>query len=437
MSKTVCVKTPILSAFAVCAMLLAGCSSPETSGGGDRGTAPGVNEADVEPVSFSLDQASSSASVIQATREFGLSVLALESDETLVTSPASAIIALAMLGSGAEGETESQFTELIGAGGSDRDEAVNALVGSLDPFRDDVSNIDSDELPEEPKVHIANQVVLDDQLTVEPSYLDSLKKWFNAGVLETDLGSEKGKEQLDQWVRYNTAGLIEKSAVEPNSMLRLVLQNAVLFAAKWSETFDANNTYEDTFSKSDGSTIDVDFMHDRRVTGYAEADGWKMLELPYGSDANLVARFVLPPEGTAPAAIEISTLERLESELAYEDTVIALPKLDLKSNQDLVPAVKAAGLTDIFDVQGDPLAYISKSEPLFVSLIVQQGRVIMDEEGTIAAAVTEIALEATSAPVAEEPPKEFIADRPYLMFILDKTVGWDLFQILVNDPAAE
>ena len=68
-------------------------------------------------------------------------------------------------------------------------------------------------------------------------------------------------------------------------------------------------------------------------------------------------------------------------------------------------------------------------------MIIQQGRVRLDEEGTVAAATTEIAIEALSAPLGD--PKYFTADRPHLVILLDKEVGWDLFQIAVNNPVAQ
>lgn len=420
------------AAFATLSVpVLAGCSAGHAS-------LPAIDQSKVPSESVALHDAPDAGSVINSTRELGLAILKETPTETLVVSPASAVIALSMLGSGAQGETEQQLEQVLGAGGTERDRAVNALSGSLDPYRDDVSKLNPKKLPAEPQVHLANQVVLDDQLQIEQSYLDSLKQWFDAGVLHTDLGSAEGKKQLDKWVRYNTAGLIKESAVQPDPMLRLVLQNAVLFAAKWTVPFDAGSSYEQDFTKEDGSTVNAQFMHDHRGTQYSEINGWKMIEMPYGTDQNLVARMVLPPEGVKISDVDSSILDKLEKGLDQQDVIIAIPKLDLKSSSDLIPTLKGLGLTTVFkSTHPSSLAYISTAEDLFVSGVVQQGRIIMDEDGTVAAAVTEISVMAGSAPAKVEPPKEFIADRPFLIILQDKTVGWDLFQVMVNDPTTK
>lgn len=422
-----------LASAAAMSIVLGSCST----------AAPKVDESMVRgeaaPVHLQLADAMSSDSVRTATRALGLDVIAAFPGETLVTSPASAVVALSMLGTGASGPTEEQLAQLLGAAGQDRDEAVNALMGSLKPYSVDPTTIDPEKLPDEPGLHLANQAVVSDQIQAEPEYLDSLATWYDAGVLSTDLSSAEGKKILDQWVKENTAGLIEESAVEPSPDLRLVLQNAVLLAAPWTVPFDAEQTQEGDFTTGAGEMVRVDYMNEVRTISYAEVEGWKMIDLPYGSDANLVARYVLPPEGTGLDKITSKDLAALESELEPMLTEVTIPKLDLSSSIDLKDPLIKQGLSSVFSFSPPALEHISSSadQPLYVTLVVQQGKVRVDEEGTVAAAVTEIGIEAGSAPGEQPDPVEFRADRPHLVLLLDKTVGWDLFQIAVNDPTSE
>lgn len=384
-----------------------------------------------EPVS--LADAPEAGNVVRATRDLGLTILSADPEATLVTSPASAVIALAMLGAGSTGETNEQMSQVLGASGEERDEAVNALSGSLDPYRAPAADIDVDNLEEEPQIHLANQLVLTDGFEVEGAYLDALKKWYDADLLVTDLASPAGKEVLDAWVKENTAGLIEHSAMEPSGDLRAILQNATVFASKWQAPFLPDNTASGPFTTGSGEKVTVDFLHDSRLASYSQMGDWKLLELPYGSEGNLVARFVLPPAGTNPTSVTPGELAALETSLADSLVTISVPKLDLKSTSELKSALTDAGLTSVFADTPPALEYIAANMGLYVSDVVQQGRLRMDEDGTAAAAVTEIMMN-TSALVGEE--VDFTADHPYLVFIQDKTVGWDLFQVLVNDPKA-
>ncbi len=389
---------------------------------------------DVTVQEVSLADAPEAESVIQATRTLGLEILGAFPGGTLVTSPASTVIGLSMLGSGATGATEEQLSQLLGASGVERDKAVNALIGSLAPYRDDVENIDTENLKDSAQLHLANQVVLDDQLLVEQTYLENLAKWFNAGVLKTDLGSSDGKRALEAWVKKSTAGLIEKSAVEPNPNLRFVLQNAVVFAAQWEQKFAKSNTYSQPFYLEDGGVVEPAFMHNTIWIDYASFDGWQMISLPYKSlSGSLVARYVMPPDGTSITEVTPDLVASLEGALASEEVTVEIPKLDLQSSANLIPPLQQEGLDAVFSYDPPALEYIGKDQQLFVSQVVQQGAVRLDEEGTVAAVVTEIAGDAGAVPGQDE-PIVFTADRPHLIIIQDKEVGWDLFQILVNDP---
>ena len=255
-----------------------------------------------------------------------------------------------------------------------------------------------------------------------------------------DLASASAKKYLDQWVRENTAGLIEESAVELSPQLRFVLQNAVLFVSKWQCPFDAANSAPADFTLSTGEEITAEFMTAQLPIRYAELDGWLMVELPYGTEGQLVALCVLPPDGVEPTSLTPEMVSGLEDHLNVEDVVVKIPKVDLQSSFDLVPSLADMGLTSVFSASPPALQYISEGGPegeeeLVVSLINQQARIQIDEDGTAAAAVTEIAVESTAALEDEPPvPKYFTADRPHLVLITDAYTGWDLFQVLVNDP---
>ena len=97
--------------------------------------------------------------------------------------------------------------------------------------------------------------------------------------------------------------------------------------------------------------------------------------------------------------------------------------------------LQKAGLTSVFTDNPPALQYISTAESLVVSEVIQQGSIRVDEAGTVAAAVTEIAVRATMMP--PEPEVSFVANRPYLMLITDTNTGWDLFQVLVNNPTGK
>ncbi|MFE9233012.1 serpin family protein [Cellulosimicrobium funkei] len=373
--------------------------------------------------------------VVDATERLGLTMLAAAPrDGNVVVSPASAVVALSMLAEGARGDTALTLDDVLGASGQDRTDAVNALLASLDAYDGDPAQVRADELPEKPLVHVANQVVLDDQAQVHDTYLEALAAGYGAGVLETDLGSEPGIEPLDRWVRHHTGGLVEESAVEPDVDSRLALQNAALLAARWSSPFEEQATRPSPFALADGSEVDAEAMHQEHDWSYAEVDGWQAVRLPYTEGFH--ADVVLPPDGVDPATLAQDTNAALRAALdaaPSRSVALTLPTLDVDAEAplDLTPALAAAGLGDLM-VEPD-LTGISDEADLKVTQAWQQAVLRVDEDGTVAAAVTEVVVGVESAPLIED-VVELRVDRPYVFAVSHTETAWPLFTAAIRDP---
>jgi serine protease inhibitor len=394
----------------------------------------GLERSDAERVVVVPADAPASADAVAATEELGLLALraTAEPDENALVSPASLSFALALLAEGARGETAASLDAALGASGQDRTSAYNALQGTLAAHDGDPGVAQDDELPEKPLLHLANQAVLDDQLEVEPAYLDALASAFDAGVQRTDLGGGEGKEILDAWVNHHTGGLIEKSAIEPDPALRLVLQNAILLAARWEIPFEEHATSDEDFTGPAG-TAPTEMLHAAESLAYAENAGWAAVRLPYVDAFH--ADVLLPPVGTDPSTIAPETLTALTDALDAETPVLvdlAMPTLVLEPPiLDLAPALDEAGLGGLYEAPD--LSGITTSEQLRVSQAMQQAYLSLDEAGTVAAAVTEIAAEASAA-LPAEPAVRMRVDRPYLLRIAHTETELPLFLAAVRSP---
>lgn len=367
------------------------------------------------------------ADVVAATRNIGLQVLAAEPDATGVISPSSLVVALSMLADGASGETLAELENVLGAAGVDRLEAVAGLRAALAQFEGDPAVVQKDDLPETPLVHLASQLVVDDELAPNPDYLDLLQLAYGAGASSVDLASPAAKELLDDWVRQNTGGLIEQSAVQPNPALRLVLQDAALLAAAWESPFEPS--WPGTFTNAAGVEEAAQLMAQAATLQYAEVDGWRAVRLPYRG-GGLYADLVLPPKGVAPTAVTAEQLGQLDAALAAaEPTLVAVtvPKLELRPDpRDLTAAIRELGAGSILDQERADFSLIAPD--ISVSQAVQQVVFELNEQGTRAAAVTEIAL-AGAMPVQ---PIIFEANRPFLINVAQTDTEWPLFMAAVN-----
>lgn len=350
-----------------------------------------------------------------------------------VSSPLSAIVALAMLTEGACESAAAQLDRVTGLTDAERDQVVAAWITELQQW-DRLEEFDAEELPQTPIVHLANQVVVDDELNPSAEFLKVLAHSYDARALQLDLGDAKSKSVLDEWVHHHTGGLIEKSSVTPRKDLRLVLANAMLFAAQWDEPFKASDTHPQPFTTASGGTVDAQMMHATFFRPIADVDGWKAITLPYRDSFD--ALLVLPPEGTAPADLPAATYRQLQEMTGVAEPVeVALPSFEITASSDLAAVMLALGATDVFDADERPLAGIDADQDLVVGEAVQQARIKVAEDGTVAAAVTEIQVkEAMAAPPA---PTQLVFDRPFLMVVRAEQIDAPLFWVEVADPTAK
>ena len=77
---------------------------------------------------------------------------------------------------------------------------------------------------------------------------------------------------------------------------------------------------------------------------------------------------------------------------------------------------------------------MSPSRELFITEVIHQAYVDINEEGTEAAAATAVIMEesVSAAPLGEYP--EFRADHPFIFMILDEETGCILFMGRISDP---
>ena len=96
-------------------------------------------------------------------------------------------------------------------------------------------------------------------------------------------------------------------------------------------------------------------------------------------------------------------------------------------------ALRSLGMERVFSGQADLSGIGGSPGDLFVSEVVHQSFVKVDEKGTEAAAATGAGIALTSMPVREK-PVEFRADHPFLFIIRGRDPATVLFIGRVMDP---
>ncbi len=333
-----------------------------------------------------------------------------------VTSPSSLAMNLAMLGEGAVGPSAESIDEALGLAGDERSKAFGALRQSLLGYESLPAEVDANNPPETPIVHQAGRVVAIDW-PVEQPFLDRARTFYDASA--TQVPRESAQADLDEWVRRNTAGLIEKSGIEVTPETKAVLQDAVLFAASWRQEFTGRST--GPFLTPEGEEK-VAYVSGSQNAQWADGERWRAVRLAY--DDALAADVILPDVGVAPeqlTAEELAEAGRALGAAEPKDDEVTMPSFDLAAKTNLLrslPEVDLSHLDGIFP-EGE------------VEQWVQQVRLQVNAKGTVGAAVTEAAVRTSAGG-----PPPFVVDRPYVFRVVDTRTGWPLFLAVIADPTA-
>ena len=121
------------------------------------------------------------------------------------------------------------------------------------------------------------------------------------------------------------------------------------------------------------------------------------------------------------------------AESKYMTIDLSVPKFDVSADTDLSGALRALGVTDVFDAgKADFSPLTDKADGIFLSQAKHAARVTIDEEGVVAAAYT--VMVACGAALPPDERIEFTLDRPFLFAVTGES-GEILFAGIVNTPA--
>jgi serpin B len=420
--------------FALLIAVSAGCAPTEPAAS-DEPAGITLAAASVPRASTSPADATAAAGAINA---FGIDLYrrAAPAGTNVVVSPASIAIALSMARAGARGQTATEMDAVLRAVGSDPHAAwINALDGALAARNGSFPDATGNAL--DVTLRIANAPFAQRGLPLEQGFLDALASRFGAGLRLVDYRSdaEAARKLINHWVDDQTAGRIPE-LLQPgilSDLTRLTLVNAIYLKAPWAMPFDPSATRPGTFRRADGSTVEVPMMSLTEGLRYAEGSRWHAVELPY-IGGSLALDVVVPDDL---AAFERSLTPEVLAGVtgALEDRMVKLsmPRFGVETATDLATVLAALGMPSAFDPDRADFSGITTAERLFISNVIHQANIDVDEKGTEAAAATAVVLRLAGAPTE---PVTLRVDRPFLFVLRDLPTGAILFMGRVVDPSA-
>lgn len=348
-----------------------------------------------------------------AAADFSITLLrnAAKPDKTTLLSPYSVLLALGMTANGANSATLQEMEQALGAKTDDLNHWLAAC-----------------RLAEDGKVVSANSLWTRQELEVRKEFRKTIRKQYGAELHE----GEFSLEAVNDWVRKNTKGRIEKILKQDDPMSQACLVNALTFDAEWPVAYTPESVYDGTFFTSDGSRQVVPFLHSVEES-YFELAGAEGFVRPYAGERYVFAG-LLPAEGSTPEellqALDGEALLNALGEPQTEEVHVAIPKLTITSDSmQLKEPLRAMGMELAFTDAAD-FSRLAE-EPLKIDSVQHKVWLRLDEQGTQAAAVTSLDMESAAAADMEE-PKTIALTRPFLCVIFDRETESIVFLGIVN-----
>mgnify|MGYP000150908808 CR=1 FL=1 len=323
-----------------------------------------------------------------------------KSNQNEIYSPISLYFALAMLYEACDGESALELENLLSINDKDLLRKELKTVYTNNYYNNELGTSE-----------IANSIWVNKAYEVNKEYAKILEENYFVDAFRTTFDYDS-LEQICNWINYHTYDLLD---MKPNQLLMdettaFSLINTVYFENRWKEEMKKENIYKELFDNKNM----VSYLTHRITSLYYENEMYIEAFDRYSNDCRV--RYMLPKVG-------YTVDDLLNSDIFLEnvlyngaDVIVSVPKFEVTSELDIMSSLKALGISNIFDKHKASINALY-GENAFVSGIKQNAKVIFDENGTKAAAVTSITNECTSAPI--EKLIELTLDHPFLYVIYD------------------
>lgn len=362
-----------------------------------------------------------------SNNKFGLSFVGrnYEAGKNQAISPLSLAMALQLAATGADGETRRQMLDVLAANNLDLPESNRELIDTLNRTKG-------------VKLNVANSIwVNPSQMQLAEEYRVTAESKFDALARELNFSDPKAVDTINNWVSEHTNKRIPQLLDEVNPQAAAYLINAVYFKGEWTARFDKEQTRDQAFTLEDGTRKQVPTMFREKDYSHGADGGTVIVRLTLGKDKGASMWFALPaPDSSAEklaASLNAESLARWAKAVKEEkDLPLFIPRFTFRYKVEANKTLKAMGMTHAFDEAKADFSRMGKSPAgnLFISRVLHEVFIEVNEEGAEAAAATAVEMKPTSVPQ----PIQF--NRPFVFVITDDGTGSVLFAGVVHDPKA-
>ena len=263
---------------------------------------------------------------------------------------------------------------------------------------------------------MANRLYIDENVRLHDNFRRVSKEAYDSELLEADFkrNSEQLVGEINRWIELETNNLIKNVVKEIHPQTVILLINVVYFKGKWKNRL--GNVSPKKFTNLNGESKQVDTMSKRGYYQFGRFEKYAIAQLDYIGDSSMC--IVLPNENVElhDLLLELNARKLNEHlrELRSIELDLELPKFKLKTELNLKDMLEKLGVWTLFNCQANLSKMSNKS--LMVSKAIQNAYIEVNEEGTEAAAVTQVHCIHFCSGFTWK-PIEFHVNRPFIFLI--------------------
>ena len=254
---------------------------------------------------------------------------------------------------------------------------------------------------------------------INKSFQDILEQYYFARVVKGNI-DDAMQQDINRWCQERTEGLISSFPIEQRDAQSAYLLMANLFNGRWVQEFYKEYTKKEPFYNGTSTMVDMmNKTNKEKVFTYTAMKDFSLLSMPYVGDYTL---YVILPEKKDGLSALLKSLdeERLRNAISmsktYDIVHIKLPKFEVSYSFKANEYLASLGIGKVFSNYAELDGV--QTAPMKISNITQKTKIILDEDGTRAGAITSGSFVTLSE---KTNPTEvyFYADHPFAYIIRD------------------
>lgn len=321
---------------------------------------------------------------------------------------------------------------MLGLSGTTLEETCNALgikQNELPKLLGDFGNF-YNSLVNSKNVKLSNVMLSNENVSIKSTYLQNI----SSTVSHESFGKDDIPflvQKVNSLVEKNTNGMI-KNLLDDNDIAEdvfFILLNTIYFMSNWDTKFEKRRTRNLPFYGISGERQEDLMKMSEESFKYFETSEYQVLRMPY-ENSSFSFCVVLPKNiDGKPLLMDSTDLINNVLSAKHETVNVTLPKFTQEQEIDMIPFLQSLGVNTLFTNRMEAKNMTDSTDPMYVSVIRQKAKIIVNEDGTEASASTAIICMMESCRLMS-PPKNvynFIANHPFTYYVIYEPLKLVLF----------